>query len=113
MKLARSRSRGVGVEKAERGAAVWWCGLIALLVARAVALGARFVETEIPDEYAEAAAKARDALRAALMDVQHTLAWLETQLMLWSREAEKRNTEREKELSVARNIQQGLLPRAA
>ncbi len=59
---------------------------------------------------AKYSAKARDALRAALMDVQHTLAWLETQLMLWTREAEKRNEEVNRcrsELAVARSAPEG------
>ncbi len=36
-------------------------------------------------------ARARDGLRSALMETRHTLDWLDTQLDLWRREAEKRH----------------------
>jgi len=38
-------------------------------------------------------AKARESLRAALMDIRHVLDWLERQLALWQREAERRHEE--------------------
>ena len=55
---------------------------------------------------AKYSAKAREALRGALMDVRHTLDWLEAQLKAWTREWEKRNEEVNRcraELAVARS----------
>ncbi|HVS37128.1 MAG TPA: hypothetical protein VMS17_16320 [Gemmataceae bacterium] len=55
---------------------------------------------------AKYSAKAREALRAALMDVQHTFDWLESQLKLWTRETEKRHEEVNRcrsELAIARS----------
>ncbi len=59
---------------------------------------------------AKYSAKARDALRAALMDVRRTLDWLETQLKTWTREADKRHEEVNRcraELAVVRSAPEG------
>src|SRR5947207_2807199 len=56
---------------------------------------------------AKYSAKAREALRAALMDVRHTLDWLEVQLAAWRREEEKRHEEVlrcRSELALARSV---------
>ena len=55
---------------------------------------------------AKYSAKARDALRSALMDIRHTLDWLEAQLKVWTREADKRHEEVNRcraELAVVRS----------
>jgi chromosome segregation ATPase len=51
-------------------------------------------------------AKARESLRAALMDIRHTLEWMEVQLATWQREAERRHEELlrcRNELALARS----------
>jgi predicted nucleic acid-binding Zn-ribbon protein len=55
---------------------------------------------------AKFSAKGREALRVALMDVRHTLDWLETQLKTWSHEVDKRSEEVNRcraELAVVRS----------
>ena len=51
-------------------------------------------------------AKARESLRAALLDLRHTFDWLERQQQQWQREAEKRHGEVlrcKSELAIARS----------
>ena len=71
---------------------------------------ARVLSTEALRDFqaalAKYSAKAREALRDALMDVRHTLDWLEVQLKGWTREAEKRHEEVNRcraELAVVRS----------
>ena len=71
---------------------------------------ARVLSTDALRDFQAALAKysvkARESLRAALMDVQHTLDWLEVQLKSWTREMEKRHEEVNRcrsELAIARS----------
>ena len=71
---------------------------------------ARVLSTDALREFhtalAKYSAKAREALREALMDMRHTLDWLEVQMKAWTREAEKRHEEVNRcrsELAIARS----------
>ena len=58
---------------------------------------------------AKYSAKARESLREALMDVRHTLDWLEVQLASWQREVERTHEEVlrcRNELALARSAPQ-------
>jgi chromosome segregation ATPase len=71
---------------------------------------ARVLSTDALRDFQEAlakySAKAREALRTALLDIRHTLDWLERQLAAWEREAERRHEEVlrcKNELALARS----------